>query len=613
MTECPTCGADPCATPSFCTTCRATEKRADGKALAELTPAEKTADDWLTKFAAKSNEALAKKAAERQVAPAPNEKAIIEALARKTDVEYDRLRSEVAETLLIRVTLLDDKVRALKEAQQAAATEGPAHWAVSPAEEAIDGASLLNDLRKTLRRYIMLPPGGDVAVSLWILHAWTHDVCEISPILCLTSPTKRCGKTSLLIVLYFLTPRSELAANVSTASVFRYIEAERPTFLIDEGDSFLSANDEMRGILNSGHTKAGATVIRVQEVDGEHVTKRFSTWAPKAIALIKLPPDTLVDRSILVRLMRKPKGAAVERLRKRDSDEFKRLRARASRWAADNGIGLVDPDPAVPGTLHDRAADNWRPLLAIADLAGGDWPALAHKAALDLSGSDDDSQSLNVLLLADVRTAFGDATVMKSGDLVAKLAADAEKPWAEYSHGRPLTQRQLAKMLGQFGILSESVHQPGVVHGKGYKRAHLEPQWEAYCPAELGQNGLSQLPSTFQAGERANVDGMGTTSAFSSGRKEVSPGSKNANLAHSHAGLPACPDENGGNGGKGHSDQENGGNGAVHYPPVCCHCGSSEPAPNLVAVDGLNVWLHRGCEAGYLADDGGVPDFLRRI
>jgi putative DNA primase/helicase len=571
------------------------------------------ADDWLAAFAKKSEEALAKRAAEKNMTLPPDESALIEALARKSNTEYDKVRADVAEMLDIRVSTLDDKVAALREARTAAEQSGPAHWSVEPASEPVDGAALLGDIQKCIRRHMVLPTGADIAVPLWIMHAWTHDNCEISPILCLTSPTKRCGKTQLMILLMFLTPRSELAANVSTASIFRYVEAEHPTLLIDEGDSFLSANDEMRGILNSGHTKAGATVIRVEEEDGKHVTKRFSTWAPKAIALIKGLPETLADRSVVVRMMRKPKGAVVERLRKRDTVELKQLRARCARWAADNGLKLIDADPRVPDPLHDRAADNWRALLAIADLAGGNWPALARKAACDLSGAEEDG-SMNVALLTDVRTAFGTDTVMKSVDLVAALVADPEKPWAEWSRGKPLTQRQLARMLGEFGMISVSVHPPGLVHGKGYKRVDLEPAWEAYCPPEAGQTPVSELPPGFQACERASADEMGTTSVFSSGREGLPPGSKTANLAHSHAGLHVRPDENGVEACDSQADQENGGSGAAVHSPVCVHCGSPEPAPNQVAFDGLNIWLHRGCETEYLGrDDGlGIPDFLRR-
>ena len=559
------------------------------------------ADDWLAAFSKKSEEALAKKAAEKSTTPPPDEGAVIEALARKSDTEYDKVRSEVAETLGIRVGTLDDRVAALREAMSTTEKTGPAHWAIEPAAAAVDAAALLDDLRKLIRRHIVLPAGADVAIPLWLLHAWTHEHCEISPILCLTSPTKRCGKTQLMILLMFLTPRSELAANVSTASIFRYIEAEYPTLLVDEADSFLSASDEMRGILNSGHTKAGANVIRVEEVNGEFVTKRFSTWAPKAIALIKALPETLADRSVVVRMMRKPKGAVVDRLRKRDTIEFKQLRAGCARWTADNGLKLIDADPPVPDTLHDRAADNWRPLLAIADLAGGQWPALARKAACDLSGAEEDG-SMNVLLLTDVRTAFGDDAVMRSVDLVAALVADSEKPWAEWSRGKPLTQRQLARMLGDFGIISVEVHPPGLSHGKGHKRVDLEPAWEAYCPPEPGQSDPSELPPTSQARERASADETGTTSAFSSARKPLSRGSKTANLAYSHAGLRVRADENPVQADEGSADQELGGNGAGRYPPVCIHCGSPEPAPNQVAFDGLNIWLHSGCEADYLGD-----------
>src|SRR5262249_54731436 len=157
-------------------------------------------------------------AAEKNTTPPPDEGAVIEALARKGDLEYDKVRAGIAETLGIRVSTLDDKVAARKEAMNAADQPGPAHWSVEPASETVDGAVLLEDIRKFIHRYIVLPAGADVAVPLWVLHAWTHDACEISPILCLTSPTKRCGKTRLMTLLMFLTPRSALAANVSTAS-----------------------------------------------------------------------------------------------------------------------------------------------------------------------------------------------------------------------------------------------------------------------------------------------------------------------------------------------------------------------------------------------------------
>jgi putative DNA primase/helicase len=109
----------------------------------------------------------------------------------------------------------------------------------------------------------------------------------------------------------------ELSSNITGPALFRYIEQSHPTLLIDEGDSFLKQNEELRGILDSGHTKAAAYVRRTVEEKGEHKTRRFSTWTPKAIATIRGLADTLEDRSVTIMLQRKPPGARVERLRKR--------------------------------------------------------------------------------------------------------------------------------------------------------------------------------------------------------------------------------------------------------------------------------------------------------
>jgi putative DNA primase/helicase len=265
----------------------------------------------------------------------------------------------------------------------------------------------------------------------------------------------------------------------------------------DEADSFVRDNEEMRGVLNSGHTKAAAYVIRNVEVNGEFRPQRFSTWAPKAIATIRALADTLEDRSIVVQLQRKPRAASVARLRRRDNEGFARLRSQAARWAADNFARLTDPDPSIPDALNDRAADNWRPLFAIADLAGGEWPTKAREAACILSGEGHDA-AINVRLLVDTREAFGDLDAIRSADLADKLNADPEKPWVEWHHGKPLTQKQLAGLLRPFGVVSETVSAPGQKDAKGYKRARFKDVWEQYCPVENGgQNPPSPSSQAF--------------------------------------------------------------------------------------------------------------------
>jgi putative DNA primase/helicase len=439
-------------------------------------------------------------------------------------------------------------------------------------------------------------------LPLWALHAWTMNAGDISPFMVLVSPTKRCGKTTILIILYYLTPRSELASNISPSALFRYVEDVQPTLLIDEADSFVSDNDELRGILNSGHTKAAAHVIRNVEINGEHKARRFSTWAPKAIATIRELADTLQDRAVVITLQRKPRTATVERLRKRDSDEFAILRRKAARWAKDNFEKLSDPDPNIPENLNDRAADNWRPMLAIADLAGGNWPRRAREAACVLSGDGHDTSAINVDLLADIRAAFGESDVITSADLVTALVADLERPWATWGKSaKPLTQNQLARLLKPFSITSGTVHPLGRPDAKGYMRSHFEEIWAAYLSP--GQNLSLQPSPTFKTSNRPNADEMGITRNFQSVQDVSSDGLKNANLFYSHATLDAWTFQNAESGDESDSamaeDEEPGWQGIDGGGICCAQCHDpSEPIWMCSSVEG-SIPLHEQCRRSW--------------
>jgi Bifunctional DNA primase/polymerase, N-terminal len=239
-----------------------------------------------------------------------DEKAI-DALAQLDSLAYQKRRLQDAKSLGIPVAALDKLVRQNQARVEADKAELP-HWKVEPWNSVVDSAGLLTDIERVFVRYVYLPRGASVALALWTLHAWTMDAGDISPFLVLVSPTKRCGKTSVLIILYYLTPRSELASNISPSALFRYIEESRPTLLIDEADTFAKDNDDLRGILNSGHTKAAAHVIRNVEINGEHKPRRFSTWAPKAIATIRSLADTLEDRAVILMMQRKSKTVKVD-------------------------------------------------------------------------------------------------------------------------------------------------------------------------------------------------------------------------------------------------------------------------------------------------------------
>jgi putative DNA primase/helicase len=219
-----------------------------------------------------------------------------------------------------------------------------------------------------------------------------------------------------------------MASSISPAALFRTVEKFRPTLIIDEADALLGENEELRGIINSGHTRQTAYVIRT--VGEDHEPKQFSTWGFKAIAGIGKRTATIEDRSIPIALKRKLPGEKVERLRHAARGAFEALVRKIARFAEDNGEAVVDAKPDLPGALNDRAQDNWEPLLAIADIAGGRWPQGARQVALEMSGINDEPTSIGERLLADIREAFGNDAKLSMADLAQRLASNEESPWA---------------------------------------------------------------------------------------------------------------------------------------------------------------------------------------
>jgi hypothetical protein len=316
-------------------------------------------------------------------------------------------------------------------------------------------------------------------------HAWTIDAAYVSPTFMVKSPEMRCGKSTVLTLLHRTGPRTAFAANISAASVYRYIEACHPTLLIDEADTFARDDEALRGILNSGHTRDTAFVIRCEGDD--NTPKEFSTWGPKAIAAIGKLAGTLRDRSIILNMKRKKPDERVAKLRAQDSEAFVTLRRKAARWAGDNLEALKDAKPEIPKALNDRAQDNWEPLLAIADLAGGDWPHMARAAALSLSSAAEaEDDSLRVQLLADTAAVFTalESERLFSKKLIAELVADETKPWSTFKNGKPITERQLADRMADFKIKPTTLR-IGDGRAKGYLRADFEDALARYVlPAQ---------------------------------------------------------------------------------------------------------------------------------
>ncbi len=252
---------------------------------------------------------------------------IIRELARLATLHpltYEQEREEAARRLGIsRLSALDKEVERLRAPAPAQSAGSGRSLDLSPPDpwpDPVDLAKLLNELESLFTKHLALPDHASEALALWVLHTYVADASFITPRLAITSPEKRCGKSTLLELVAAVTCKPLIASNITAPALFRTVEIARPTLFIDEADTFLRENEELRGVLNSGHGQSGS-VIRTVELNGEHEPRRFSTWCPVAIALIGELPGTLADRSITISMRRKGPGESKQRYR-RDRPEM---------------------------------------------------------------------------------------------------------------------------------------------------------------------------------------------------------------------------------------------------------------------------------------------------
>jgi hypothetical protein len=407
--------------------------------------------------------------------------ALIQALREKVD-------GAVAD--LVDAALAVKTVREKKEPKkESLVLSDPEPW-----PEEVDGESLLRELRNRYEAHLALPEGAATTLAVWTLYTYVFDAFVISPILGITSPEKGCGKTTLLSVLQMLVPKPLPASNLTPATVFRTIERYQPTLLVDEADTFLPLRQELIGILNSGHCRFGASVPRLVPSGDSYEPQMFSTWSPKAIALIGKLPPTLDDRSIEIPLRRKLPGEEVVPLRLDWVAPYEPLRQKSARWSKDNMNLLRNPNPRMPAWLVNRRADNWIPLFAVADRVGGAWPKEIRRAAELLTKFAGDDTSENTRLLLDLKRIFGETeeTKIASNAIVTQLNRLEESPWSEMNMGKGITPANLAKRLRPFGVKPGDVW-IGRTEGKtqkGYRREDLEDAFRRYLPGEgQGEQG----------------------------------------------------------------------------------------------------------------------------
>jgi putative DNA primase/helicase len=408
---------------------------------------------------------------------------IMARLARLPYFEYEQVRKEEAKKLNIRISMLDGEVSKLRPRHESGDDAHMILQDVEPWHEEVSGQVLFADLVGVFSKYLALQKHQPEALALWSIFSYCIDANNIAPKLLVYSPEKRCGKTTLLDVLIGLVWKGLPASNITPAAIFRTIESIGGTIIIDEADTFINETPEINGIINSGHRKSSAFVIRL--VGDSHEPKQFSTWAPNIIAMIGKPKDTIVDRSIMIEMRRKKPDERVARfIPHRANPELKTLARKIKRWSIDNFDTLRDSDPETPLSLNDRAADNWRPLFAIADLISKECSKLSRIAAIGLSEQEEEEagDSVGTVLLADVREIFfteSDCTGIFTESLLRKLYALENRPWIEWNRGKPISAHQMAKYLRPFKIAPQTIR-IGIDVKKGYKLCQFIDAFSRY-------------------------------------------------------------------------------------------------------------------------------------
>src|SRR5450759_1167186 len=362
----------------------------------------------------------------------------------------------------------------------------------------IDSAELFDSVYTFLGRFVSYPSKhAQVAHTLWVAHTHRMSVWDSTPRIAFLSPEPGSGKTRALEISETLVPRPIEAINATPAYIFRKVSDPEgaPTILFDEIDTLFGAkakeNEEIRGILNAGHRRgamAGRCVVRGKVIE----TEELPAYCAVALAGLGNLPDTILTRSVVVRMRRRAPTEMVEPYRRRiHAEEGNRLRDLLGNWASQlSGIVVW---PVMPAGIEDRNADVWESLRVVADAAGGDWPERARVAAVALvADAKAGSPSLGIRLLSDLRKIFGSHDCMSTVSILDALLKLDEAPWGDL-RGKPIDSRHLANFLKPYCVTSKGVR-IGDKTPKGYAQEDLHDPWTRYLP-KLGEPAIDAATS----------------------------------------------------------------------------------------------------------------------
>jgi hypothetical protein len=298
-----------------------------------------------------------------------------------------------------------------------------------------------------------------------------------------------------------------------------------------------------------------------------------------------------MTRSVLIRMRRRNQGESVEPFRRRvHQPDGDRVRQLIEHW-----VELLPPEitwPELPPAIQDRDADVWEALIAVADLAGGTWPARARAAAVALVAEAKDAEpSLGVRLLADLRTVFGSADELPSKVILNALHAIEEAPWTNQK-GKPLDERGLAHRLRQYGVRPKTIR-IGTGTPRGYTRSDFVDAWERYLPGPAPARSATSETSATSSENQAVIVADNVSDVADPVADKHEEKSSKFSLVADVADVADFP-----------------GGGEIK----CAQCGEAGDLKEVWYGE-LNAQVHAHCQDAWVAaqDDGlTIPSYLDR-
>ena len=382
----------------------------------------------------------------------------IETLSQLADLNYQIQRKEIAKRLGMTVAAVD-KFRKQKQKEHAETNAMELVEPLAPWPDPVDALEIANYIELTVLKHIALRHQEYAsAITLWTLSTWFIDVWKIMPHLFFRSLTKGSGKTTALQLVEALAARSYVAANITPAALFRVIEQCSPTLLLDEVDRYLAQDEALNGIMNAGHTRRTATVTRLEEVDGNYIPRKFNVFGGKCMAGIGKQLDTMMDRSIIIKMEKRLDEERITKLPLTFFENHFEARRKIARFAEDNQLQAMKLEPHIPNLGNDRAQDNWLPLFIVADMIGGNWPSkcLASYNCIEAISNEDakEQDPVEIRLLRELAPKLEKrvGNWLPAAELRDMLISDESSEFYEWYVGRPISSKSIKKYLVEAGV-----------------------------------------------------------------------------------------------------------------------------------------------------------------